>query len=79
MRRTRLAIWAALICTTRCSPAQNTFVGRVDHNFSTNDRLSFTANIVRNRYTDTWGGGYPTSATPVPYVDNEHYHNLSLD
>lgn len=57
---------------------QNTYVGRVDHNFSSKDRLSFTANIVRYAFTDKWGGGFPTSATSIPNVDTEHYHNLAL-
>ena len=57
---------------------QNTFVGRIDHNFSEKDRITFTANIVRYGYSDKWGGGYATSATNIPYVDNEHYHNLAL-
>ena len=46
---------------------QNTFVARVDHNFSEKDRLSITANVVRYGYTDKWGGGYQTSSTsPSP-------------
>jgi hypothetical protein len=57
---------------------QNTFVARIDHNFSEKDRLSFTANVVRYGNTDKWGGGYATSATNIPAYDNEHYHNLSL-
>jgi hypothetical protein len=58
---------------------QNIYVGRIDHNFSANDRLSFTANIQRYTNTDTWGGGYPTSSTSIPSVDYEHYHNLALN
>jgi hypothetical protein len=58
---------------------QNTFVAKIDHNFSTKDRITFSANIQRYGYTDKWGGGYATSATNIPYTDNEHYHNLSLD
>jgi len=46
----------------------NTFVGRVDHNFSEKDRLSFTANVVRDDATDKWGGGYATTATPISGV-----------
>ncbi len=57
---------------------QNTFVARIDHNFSEKDRLSFTANVVRYGNTDKWHGGYETSATNIPAYDNEHYHNLSL-
>ncbi len=57
---------------------QNTYVGRIDHNFSGNDRLSFTANVQRYNYNDKWGGGFPTTTQNIPYVDNEHYHNLAL-
>ena len=57
---------------------QNEYVGRLDQNFSDKDRISFTANVVRYNYTDKWGGGYENSTQNVPYVDNEHYHNLSL-
>ncbi|MGA2194326.1 MAG: TonB-dependent receptor, partial [Bryobacteraceae bacterium] len=56
----------------------NTFVGRIDHNFSEKDRLSFTANVVRDNATDKWGGGYATTATPIAGVSANHYHNLSL-
>jgi hypothetical protein len=56
---------------------QNTFVARLDHNFSEKDRVSITANVVRYNYTDKWGGGYQTSSTNIPYYDNEHYHNIS--
>ncbi|MFN7997240.1 MAG: carboxypeptidase-like regulatory domain-containing protein [Bryobacteraceae bacterium] len=56
----------------------NTYVGRIDQNFSAHDRLSFTANIFRYGYTDKWGGGYPTATKNIPYRDDEHYHNLSL-
>ncbi|MGC2657353.1 MAG: TonB-dependent receptor [Bryobacteraceae bacterium] len=57
---------------------QNVFAGRVDQNFSTNDRLSFSANISRYNNTDEYGGGYATGAAPIPFSDIEHYHNLSL-
>jgi len=57
---------------------QNAYVGRIDENFSVRDRLSFTANFSLYNYTDKYGGGFPTAATPIPYTDNEHYHNLSL-
>ena len=57
---------------------QNTYVGRIDQNFSVHDRLSFTANVVRYGNNDKWGGGYPTSTANIPLLDNEHYHNLSL-
>src|SRR5579872_3067782 len=57
---------------------QNVYVGRVDHNFSEKDRISFTANISRYTNTDSLNGGFPTSASLIPSVDYEHYHNLAL-
>jgi hypothetical protein len=57
---------------------QNVYVGRIDQNFSANDRLSFTANISRYNNTDKYGGGHPTTAQNIPLIDDEHYHNLSL-
>ena len=57
---------------------QNTYVGRIDHNFGEHDRLSFTANIVRYQNTDKYGGGYATGSQPISAVDDEHYHNLAL-
>ena len=57
---------------------QNTYVGRIDHNFSAQDRLSFTANILRYGNNDKFGGGFPTSSTGIPSVDDEHYHHLAL-
>jgi hypothetical protein len=57
---------------------QNSYVGRLDQNFSTHDRLSLTANFQIYGYNDKFGGGYPTASTPIPYLDNEHYHNISL-
>ncbi|HEX3744483.1 MAG TPA: carboxypeptidase regulatory-like domain-containing protein [Bryobacteraceae bacterium] len=57
---------------------QNTYVGRIDQNFSEKNRLSFTANVQRYGYNDKWGGGHPTTSANIPYQDNEHYHNLSL-
>jgi hypothetical protein len=68
-------------CIVQSDPqltGQNTYVGRIDQNFSTNDRLSFTANFQWYGYNDKYGGGFPTGATSIPYVDDEHYHNLSL-
>ncbi len=56
----------------------NTYVARVDHNFSEKDRLSFTANIYRYNNTDKYGGGYATGAANIPLSDDEHYHNLAL-
>ena len=58
---------------------QNIYTGRVDHNFSEKDRLSFTANITRYSNVDKYGGGYATGATSIPENDKEHYHQLVLN
>ena len=56
----------------------NVYVGKIDQNFSTQDRISFTANILRYSKNDKFGGGYPTSTQNIALVDNEHYHHLAL-
>ena len=57
---------------------QNSYVGRIDHNFSSNDRLSFTSNFQWYNQTDSFGGGHPTSSTPIPQVFPNHYWNMAL-
>ena len=57
---------------------QNSYTGRVEHNFNEKNRLSFTANFQWYNYSDKFGGGYATGAQNIPSVDAEHYHNLSL-
>ncbi|MGD0226720.1 MAG: TonB-dependent receptor [Terriglobia bacterium] len=57
-------------------PERN-YYGRVDHNFSERDRLSFSANVHRYDSNDKYGGGYP-SVNPISFGDHEHYHNLAL-
>lgn len=56
---------------------QRNYYGRVDHNFSEKDRISFSANVNRSDSDDKYGGGYP-SVNPISFDDHEHYHNLSL-
>jgi len=57
---------------------QNTYVGRIDQNFSTHDRLSFTANFQWQQNTDQYGGGYATGAAPIPAVTDNHFWNMTL-
>src|SRR5437773_598160 len=54
-----------------------TWFGRIDHNFSVKDRLSFTLNVPRSQYIEKYGGGHP-STTPIPYIEKYHFHNLAL-
>jgi hypothetical protein len=68
-------------CITVFDPftiGQNIYVGKIDHNFSAKDRITFTANIVRYGDNDKFGGGYATSAQNIPGVTQNHFHNLSL-
>jgi hypothetical protein len=58
---------------------QNVYYGRVDHNFSSSDRLSFAANIFREAFVDKYGGGGLTSAGPINGTTNNHFHNFTLD
>jgi len=57
----------------------NIYYGRVDHSFSSSDRLSFSANIFREAFVDQYGGGGLTTAGPINGTTNNHFHNLTLD
>ncbi|HEY6267492.1 MAG TPA: TonB-dependent receptor [Candidatus Acidoferrum sp.] len=58
------------------------YYGRVDHNFSNSDRLSFVANITRSSFVDKFGG--TTFGTPlanggnIPFTNTQNQHNLAL-
>jgi hypothetical protein len=56
----------------------DTYFGRVDHSFSTRDRLSFTANISRELLGDKFGGGPLTTKGPIAGDTINHFHNLTL-
>ena len=58
---------------------ENGYFGRVDHNFSSKDRLSFTANIFRQSFVDQFGGGPLTTLGPISGTTANHWHNLTLD
>jgi len=57
---------------------QNVYYGRVDHNFSSSDRISFFANILRDAFVDEFGGGGLKSNGPISGVSNTHTHNLTV-
>jgi hypothetical protein len=68
-------------CDVRFNPfdqPQNTYYGRVDHNFSVNNRLSFSANVFRFVDKRKYSGGHLTTVGPIPSTDRENYHNLAL-
>jgi len=70
------------------SDTEDSYYGRVDHNFSPKDRLSFSANFYVQNAVDKYGGtnssfgtasGYGLFTTgPVPSTTDNHWHNLAL-
>lgn len=60
------------------------YYGRVDHNFSNSDRLSFVANVNRDNFTDQFGGGGILSngsgggVVGIPGITILNNHNLAL-
>jgi len=58
---------------------QDTYYGRLDHSFSSKDRLSFVANIFRETFVDQFGGGPLTKNGPIHNTTTNHFHNLTLD
>ncbi|HEV2197223.1 MAG TPA: TonB-dependent receptor [Candidatus Acidoferrum sp.] len=72
-------------CITHQDPityTTNNYYGRVDHNFSNSDRLSFVANVSRFLQLDKFGG--TTFGTPlanngnIPFTNTVNNHNLAL-
>jgi hypothetical protein len=64
--------------------SQNVYYGRVDHNFSTSDRLSFSANITRFSQLDKYGnfigvgGSILANGGNIPGSIIVNAHNLAL-
>jgi hypothetical protein len=63
---------------------QDAYYVRVDHNFSSSDRLSFAVNYFRETFEDKFGtatgsGGPLTTNGPVSGRTFNHFHNLTLD
>jgi hypothetical protein len=57
----------------------NSYFGRIDHNFSASDRISFSANILRESSVDKYGGGGINSTGPINASTINHFHQLSLN
>ncbi len=56
---------------------RNTYYGKLDHNFSSNDRIAGTLNFSRQLNNNLFGGGH-ASAQPINELDHDNYHNISL-
>jgi hypothetical protein len=61
------------------SDTEDAYYGRVDHNFSSKDRISFFANVYRQSAVDKFGGAPLTTNGPVPSTTANHFHNLGLN
>ncbi|HYY72031.1 MAG TPA: TonB-dependent receptor [Candidatus Bathyarchaeia archaeon] len=61
------------------SDTEDAYYGRVDHNFSSKDRLSGVVNIYRQLFVDEFGGGPLTTKGPINGTTNNHFHNISLN
>jgi len=71
----------AVGCLTFQDPvttSQNSYYARVDHNFSSKDRLSFSANIGRYQQVDQFGGGSILATGSIPNTNIVNTHNLAL-
>ncbi len=60
------------------------YYGRVDHNFSSKDRLSVAVNYFRETFLDKFGtatgsGGPLTTNGPVSGATFNHFHNITLN
>jgi hypothetical protein len=60
------------------SDTEDSYYGRVDHNFSSKDRISFFANIYRQQAVDKFGGAPLTTIGPIGATTANHFHNLGL-
>ena len=61
------------------SRPQNNWYGRIDQNFSSRDRLSFTGNFNwRDAGQELYGGGSAANVTPIPSSEPLHNWNLAL-
>lgn len=68
-------------CLSFFDPVTDTidsYFGRVDQNFASKERLSFTANLSRELYSDKFGGGPLSTKGPVSGNTINHFHNLTL-
>lgn len=77
----------ALGCLSFFDPETDTndsYYGRLDHNFSANDRVSFTANVFRETFVDKFGtatasGGPLTTIGPISGTTTNHFHQLAVN
>ena len=57
----------------------NTYYGRVDHNFSSSDRLSVNVNLWREADLDKYGGGPVNANGGISGTTNNHFHQITLN
>lgn len=57
---------------------EDSYYARVDHNFSSKDRLSAAVNIYRQNFVDKFGGGPLNTVKPISGTTSNHFHNITL-
>jgi carboxypeptidase family protein/TonB-dependent receptor-like protein len=58
---------------------EDSYYGRVDHNFSSKDRLSAAVNIYRQSFVDQFGGGPLTTSGAINGTTTNHFHNITVN
>ncbi len=58
--------------------SEHVFYGRIDHNFSANDKLSISSNIFRQKFVDVYGGGPINTSGPIHGTTTNHFHNFAV-
>jgi len=56
----------------------NIYYGRVDHNFSSKDRLSVTVNLYRDTFIDKFGGQPLNTTGATAATTNNHFHQIGV-
>jgi len=57
---------------------EDAYYGRVDHNFSPNNRISVSVNLYRQSFVDKFGGGPLNTSAPISGTTTNHFHNITL-
>jgi len=57
---------------------EDTYYGRVDHNFSQKDRVSVSFNYYRQSFVDQFAGGPLVTTGPINSSTFNHFHNIAV-
>ena len=57
---------------------EDTYYARVDHNFSSKDRVFVSFNYYRQTFADKFGGGPLVTTGPINSTTFNHFHNIAV-